>query len=91
MVHGARADPIGARIDSGLPRPLAKTISPEAAGKALVAGIERRAARTIRPRRWALYSWLRGLVNPVVDETMRSRDDVVEALAAAESLGREER
>jgi hypothetical protein len=49
------------------------------AGAAIVAGIERRAARIVRPRRWTLLSVLRGALNPLVDERMR-RDPKVQSL-----------
>lgn len=91
MVRGAFEDPIAGQVEGTAPRPLRKRISPTEAGEALAAGIERRAARTIRPRRWSLYSWLRGLVNPGLDQAT-SRDDTVNAaIAEAEQKGSEER
>ncbi|HKJ35182.1 MAG TPA: short-chain dehydrogenase/reductase [Solirubrobacterales bacterium] len=81
MVADAYEDPIAARIEGLAPRPLRKRISPAEAAEALVNGIENRSARTIRPRRWALYSRLRGLVNPALDE-LHARNDVVRAAVA---------
>ena len=50
-----------------VPRVLQKRLHPSVAGEAIVAGIERRAPRIIRPRRWRAISVLRGIVNPVFD------------------------
>jgi NAD(P)-dependent dehydrogenase (short-subunit alcohol dehydrogenase family) len=49
------------------PRPLRKRLQPRVAGEAIVQGIERRAPRIIRPRRWALLSALRGVIGPAFD------------------------
>ncbi len=83
MVRGAYEDPIAARLEAVAPRPLRKRITPAAAGEALAAGIERRAAHTIRPRRWAVYSRLRGLVNPALDRATARHGTVREAIAEA--------
>ncbi len=62
-----QADPLGARFEALIPRPLQKRISPAEAGEVLARGIERRAARTVAPRRWATLSALRGVLNPLID------------------------
>ena len=68
MVHQALDDdPLGSRLKEAQPAWLMKRLQPAAAGKAIVAGIERRAPRIIRPRRWAAFSVLRGIVNPLID------------------------
>ena len=33
-------------------------------------GIEKRAPRIITPRRWAVYSTMRGIINPMIDSWM---------------------
>ena len=58
------------------PKPLHKRLPPSAAGEGIVRGIEKRSARVILPRRWALLSTLRGVIGPLVDEQMRRRADV---------------
>ncbi len=89
MVRDAFADPIAARVEEVAPRFLRKRIRPAEAGEALAVGIEKRAARTIRPRRWAPYSRLRGLVNPWIDE-FTSRDPTIrEAITAGERTERD--
>ena len=63
-------DPIGSRFEETYPKFLLKRLPPSAAGKAIVDGIEKRAPRIIRPRRWAAYSVLRGILNPLLDRRM---------------------
>jgi NAD(P)-dependent dehydrogenase (short-subunit alcohol dehydrogenase family) len=71
MVHQAiDGDDAGERTMGKLPKPLRKRVPPSVAGKGIVDGIEKRAARIIRPRRWAIYSVLRGVVNPYIDTYM---------------------
>jgi NAD(P)-dependent dehydrogenase (short-subunit alcohol dehydrogenase family) len=71
MVHRALdADPLAAVLMESVPKPLRKRLQPQAAGEAIVAGIQKRAPRIIRPRRWTVYSLLRGLVNPLADRFM---------------------
>lgn len=64
------ADPLADRLKEATPKVLQKRLSPDVAGEAIVQGIERRAARIIRPRRWAVYSVLRGVINPLLDAQM---------------------
>lgn len=71
MVHQAiDGDDVGDRMMSNLPKPLRKRVAPSVAGKGIVDGIEKRAPRIIRPRRWAAVQALRGIVNPLVDTYM---------------------
>ena len=68
MVHRAiDADPLAERMLETLPRPLHKRLPPSVAGEAIVAGIERRRPRIIRPRRWTIMSVLRGILGPIGD------------------------
>jgi NAD(P)-dependent dehydrogenase (short-subunit alcohol dehydrogenase family) len=68
--QGIDADPLGPEMLARLPAPLRKRLPPSAAGAAIARGIERRSARIVRPRRWAVLSVLRGIVNPLTDRTM---------------------
>jgi NAD(P)-dependent dehydrogenase (short-subunit alcohol dehydrogenase family) len=80
MVHRAiDQDPLADRMLERLPRPLHKRLPPTAAGEAIVWGIERRAPRIIRPRRWTVMSVLRGIVNPLSDAQLE-RDQEMHAL-----------
>src|SRR3954452_16602472 len=54
MVHRALdADPLGDTSLHLLPAPLRKRVPPQVAGEGIVLGIEKRAPRIIRPKRWA--------------------------------------
>ncbi len=82
MVHRSLdADPLGSRMQEALPAPLRKRVPPSVAGGAIVDGIESRAPRIIRPRRWAALSVLRGIINPLLDRAME-RDAKTQAILA---------
>ncbi len=68
MVHRAiDADSLADRMLSSLPGPLHKRLAPAVAGEAIVQAIEARRPRLIRPRRWTVWSVLRGILNPLTD------------------------
>ena len=68
MVHqGLDRDPLANKMMQSLPKPLHKRLAPSVAGEAIVRGIERRQPRIIRPRRWSVFSALRGILNPLSD------------------------
>jgi NAD(P)-dependent dehydrogenase (short-subunit alcohol dehydrogenase family) len=67
IVREASSDPIATRFEATVPRFLRKRLHPSLAGAGIADGIERRAARTMAPKRWGVYSLLRGLLNPVLD------------------------
>jgi NAD(P)-dependent dehydrogenase (short-subunit alcohol dehydrogenase family) len=80
MVHRAiDQDPLAEQMIGALPRPLRKRLPPSAAGEAIAGGIERRAPRIIRPRRWTVMSVLRGVLNPLTD-AQAERDETVQGL-----------
>jgi NAD(P)-dependent dehydrogenase (short-subunit alcohol dehydrogenase family) len=75
MVHRAiDQDPLADELMQTFPAPLRKRIQPEVAGEAIVRGIETRAPRIIRPRRWIVMSVLRGILNPLTDAQLE-RDE----------------
>jgi NAD(P)-dependent dehydrogenase (short-subunit alcohol dehydrogenase family) len=81
MVHRAiDGDPVATEMFQVLPAPLRKRVAATAAAEAIVRGIERRSARIFEPRRWALMSLLRGIVNPLGDARME-REERTQALA----------
>lgn len=81
MVHQAiDADASVDRFSETIPNLLRKRLQPDQAGKAIVDGIERRAPRIIRPRRWAVLSVLRGVLNPLLDNRMVG-DAEIQAIA----------
>ncbi len=60
-------DPLADEMLSSFPAPLRKRLQPSVAGEAIARGIERRAPRIIRPRRWIAMSVLRGILGPLGD------------------------
>jgi NAD(P)-dependent dehydrogenase (short-subunit alcohol dehydrogenase family) len=82
MVHESiDRDPLADRLWATIPRVLQKRLPARAAGEAIVGGIERRRARIIRPRRWAVLSVLRGVLNPLI-QARAERDPAVQSLLA---------
>jgi NAD(P)-dependent dehydrogenase (short-subunit alcohol dehydrogenase family) len=91
MVHRAiDQDPLADELMQALPAPLRKRISPDVAGEAIVRGIEARAARIIRPRRWIAMSLLRGITGPLSDAQLERDQRTQELLRAIESAGEEQ-
>jgi NAD(P)-dependent dehydrogenase (short-subunit alcohol dehydrogenase family) len=70
MVRDAFADPVAHRFEATMPERFTRRLPPSAAGEAVVRGIERRAPRIIAPRWWAVWSALRGIINPLFDMRM---------------------
>ncbi|WP_181697836.1 short-chain dehydrogenase/reductase [Nocardia sp. GTS18] len=64
---GFDEDPLANAIVDLIPPFLTKRLTPAQAGEDTVRGIERRAAQTITPARWAALSAFRGLITPVMD------------------------
>ena len=80
MVHRAiDADPLAEQLMQTFPAPLRKRVPPQVAGEAIAQGIERRAPRIVRPRRWVAYSLLRGVLNPLTDAQLE-RDQTTQRL-----------
>ena len=91
MVHkGIDEDPVADRMFELLPKPLHKRLPPSKAGEAIVRGIERRAPRIIQPRRWAVLSVLRGIINPWLDRRMASDAGTQEVLRILDARENEE-
>ena len=91
MVHRAiDADPIADQMLHTLPKVLRKRLTPAQAGEAVARGIERRAPRIIAPRRWAAFSALRGLVNPLLDRYMLEDADTQAIVRELDSRGDQE-
>lgn len=67
MVQGALADPLAAETLGNAPPGLSKKLQPSAAGEAIAAGIEKRAIKTLVPKRWNIVKWTRGWVGPIDD------------------------
>jgi NAD(P)-dependent dehydrogenase (short-subunit alcohol dehydrogenase family) len=81
-------DPVAAQVQRLFPRIVRRRQTPERAASVVVAGIERRAARTITPRYWQAYSMLRGILNPLIDRSMARDVRLQQAIAETEARGR---
>jgi NAD(P)-dependent dehydrogenase (short-subunit alcohol dehydrogenase family) len=80
MVHRSLdADPLADKMLGTLPKVLHKRLAPAVAGEAIVAAIEARKPRVIRPRRWTVLSVLRGILGPLSDAHLE-RDAEAQAL-----------
>jgi NAD(P)-dependent dehydrogenase (short-subunit alcohol dehydrogenase family) len=91
MVHRAiDGDPLGNRLVDSQPAFLMKRLPPSAAGRAIADGIERRAPRVVRPRRWAALSILRGILNPLLDRAMTREGEIQDLVAELDGRGDEE-
>ncbi|MEV7397525.1 short-chain dehydrogenase/reductase [Aeromicrobium sp. NPDC092404] len=67
MVQEGFASSLAQRFEGTFPGFLRQRLTPAQAGKAVADGIEQRAPRIIAPKRWTVYSVLRGLLNPLLD------------------------
>ncbi|OBC12833.1 short-chain dehydrogenase [Gordonia sp. 852002-50816_SCH5313054-c] len=63
-------DPIGREIGGQLPWPLNRRITADDAARVLLDAIASRRGQVIAPRQWWVYSALRGLINPLLDEKL---------------------
>ena len=78
---GDRRGPARGEDDGDPPQAPAQAPDPPQAGEAVARGIEERKPRIIVPRRWAAFSTLRGIVNPLFDAKM-VRDAKTQTLLA---------
>jgi NAD(P)-dependent dehydrogenase (short-subunit alcohol dehydrogenase family) len=91
MVHiTIDADPLADQIRDSLPKVLQKRLSPAQAGEAVARGIEKRAPRIIAPKRWAVFSVLRGVLNPLLDDYMVKDAQTQSMVSELDSRGGEE-
>lgn len=86
MVREGFSSPIAQRFESTFPRILRKRLQPSAAGAVIVGGIERRASRVIAPKRWGVYSRLRGILNPWLDRQTEHNKTVQAILRDADGV-----
>jgi NAD(P)-dependent dehydrogenase (short-subunit alcohol dehydrogenase family) len=91
MVHLAvDADPIAEKMQNVLPKVLRKRLSPAQAGEAVARGIEKRAPRIIAPKRWAAFSAMRGIVNPLLDDYLVKDADTQAIVRELDTRGDQE-
>ncbi|HSV41330.1 MAG TPA: short-chain dehydrogenase/reductase [Nocardioidaceae bacterium] len=77
-------DPIGHEITAAVPWPLNVRITPEAAARTIVGGVERRSASTTAPLAWAPLGVLRGVVGPLLDAFLMRDPRLARLLAQLE-------
>lgn len=70
LARAMHDDPLGGDLMSILPWPLSTSISPVAAARTIVGGIERRATSTMAPRFWAPVGMLRGFTKSLEDAVL---------------------
>jgi NAD(P)-dependent dehydrogenase (short-subunit alcohol dehydrogenase family) len=87
---GIDEDPLADRFKETLPKVLRKRLTPAQAGEAVARGIEKRAPRIIAPRRWAAFSVLRGIINPLLDDYMVKDAATQEIVRGLDARGGEE-
>jgi NAD(P)-dependent dehydrogenase (short-subunit alcohol dehydrogenase family) len=85
MVQETFAKPGASMLEEIAPDFLLRRITPEAAGAAVVKGIEKRAPRIFAPRWWRYPSALRGLMNPLIDRRTERDPRVQAAIRDAEA------
>ena len=91
MVHRAiDDDPIADKLQNVLPKVLRKRLSPVQAGEAVARGVEKRAPRIIAPKRWAAFSAMRGIVNPLLDDYMLRDADTQAIVRQLDARGDQE-
>ncbi len=76
MVREGFADPVAQRFEATFPSILRRRLPASAAGHSIVSGVERRAARTIAPKRWNVLSVLRGILNPLLDRRAERNEGI---------------
>ena len=86
---GIDEDDLADRFSETLPKLLRKRLSPAQAGEAVARGIQRRSPRIIAPRRWAAFSVLRGILNPLIDGHMVKDADVQAIVRGLDARGDE--
>ena len=84
MVQDAFTDPLSHRFEDRLPTFMSRRLGPDAAGAAIVRGVEKRAPRVVAPRWWAAVSTLRGILNPLLDRRMERDEELLSILREVE-------
>jgi NAD(P)-dependent dehydrogenase (short-subunit alcohol dehydrogenase family) len=88
--QGLDQDPLGTEMLNSAPKFLHKRVQPKVAGEAIVAGIEKRAPRIIRPKRWALIQFGRGILNPMSDRQLERDADTQSSMRKLDARAGEE-
>jgi NAD(P)-dependent dehydrogenase (short-subunit alcohol dehydrogenase family) len=82
LVRGSfDGDPLADRFEAMFPTFLSKRITPQTAAEAIIAGVERGAARVVEPSPWRVLFGLRGVAGAVGDRLL-ARDRRLHAIIA---------
>lgn len=82
IASGVDADPAaGKLLAAALPRPLLRRLRPEDAATALADGLQHRAPRIMRPRRWRPLDATRGVTGPLLDAHLAKHSPTLAALS----------
>ncbi len=84
MVRQAFSDPLARKVEESFPSFVTNRLTPDIAGAAIVDGIVKREPRTIRPKWWAAWSTLRGIVNPFIDKLSARDENIATAIRDGE-------
>jgi NAD(P)-dependent dehydrogenase (short-subunit alcohol dehydrogenase family) len=84
MVQKSFESPLAVEYEKTIPAFIRRRLTPAAAGKGIVDGIERRADRVILPRWWRGYMLLQGVINPILDRAMAADDDLLTLMRRAD-------
>ena len=77
-------DPLTEKFAETFPSFMRKRLPPSEAARGVVDGIEKRAPRIIVPRWWGVWFALRGVLNPIFDRGVESREQYQSILREAD-------
>ncbi|HVE69324.1 MAG TPA: short-chain dehydrogenase/reductase [Solirubrobacteraceae bacterium] len=89
MVQDGFSDPIAQEFETTVPNFFRRRLPPSAAGQAIADGIARRAPRIVAPKWWAVWSTLRGILNPLFDARAERDAQNAELVRRAEAPERQ--
>lgn len=81
IARGVDEDPMVLELLGTLPKAMLKRITPAQAAAGIADGLERRAARVIRPTLWRPVSALRGVLGPALDTRFTQDRAILDVLA----------
>jgi NAD(P)-dependent dehydrogenase (short-subunit alcohol dehydrogenase family) len=85
MVQEGFASPVAERLEEALvPAIGRRRLQPEAAGRAIVEGVEERRPRIVAPSWWRVLSTMRGILNPLLDRQMAGSEEMASIIRDAE-------
>ncbi|MBT0567326.1 SDR family NAD(P)-dependent oxidoreductase [Williamsia sp. CHRR-6] len=86
IVYGA--DPLATQLAAAaIPGPLLKPTTPEKLAAAAIRGIEKRSRATVYPPLWKPTSYIRGVMNPIIDRKIERSSKIRALIAQVEDRG----